>query len=60
MSVDERALASPPTPLPLQRAQLAGLNVWKGCIRYSKPAKIDFAVVEQLLSATRDSTERPC
>ena len=42
------------------RAQLAGLNVGKGCIRYSKPAKIDFVVVEQLLSATRDSAERPC
>jgi uncharacterized protein YdhG (YjbR/CyaY superfamily) len=42
------------------RAQMAGLNVGKGCIRYSKPEKIDFAVVEQLLSATRDSAERPC
>jgi len=39
------------------RAQLAGLSVGKGCIRYSKRAKIDFAVVEQLLSDTRDSTE---
>jgi hypothetical protein len=42
------------------RVQLAGLNVGKRCIRYSKPAKIDFAVVEQLLSATRDLAERPC
>jgi uncharacterized protein YdhG (YjbR/CyaY superfamily) len=42
------------------RAQLAGLNVGKGCIRYSKPEKIDFVVVEQLLSATRDADEWPC
>ena len=42
------------------RAQLAGLSVGKGCIRYSKPEKIDFAVVEQLLIATRDSAAEPC
>jgi len=42
------------------RADLAGLNVGKGCIRYSKPEKIDFAVVEKLLTATRDSAEGPC
>jgi uncharacterized protein YdhG (YjbR/CyaY superfamily) len=42
------------------RAQLAGLSVGKGCIRYSKPEKIDFAVVEQLLIATRDSAAGPC
>ena len=42
------------------RARLAGLSVGKGCIRYSKPEKIDFSVVEQLLIATRDSAEEPC
>jgi uncharacterized protein YdhG (YjbR/CyaY superfamily) len=42
------------------RAQLAGLSVGKGCIRYSKPEKIDFVVVEQLLIATRDSAAEPC
>jgi uncharacterized protein YdhG (YjbR/CyaY superfamily) len=42
------------------RTQLAGLSVGKGCIRYSKPEKIDFVVVEQLLIATRDSAEVPC
>ncbi|HEU5102581.1 MAG TPA: DUF1801 domain-containing protein [Roseiflexaceae bacterium] len=42
------------------RAELAGLNVGKGCIRYSKPEKIDFTVVEKLLVATRDSDEKPC
>jgi hypothetical protein len=42
------------------RAQLAGLSVGKGCIRYSRPEKIDFAVVEQLLIATRDSAAEPC
>jgi len=42
------------------RPQLAGLNVGKGCIRYSKPAKLDFAIVELLLAATRASAEEPC
>jgi hypothetical protein len=34
------------------RHLLKGLNLGKGCIRYSKPEKIDFNVVEKLL---RDS-----
>jgi uncharacterized protein YdhG (YjbR/CyaY superfamily) len=42
------------------RAELAGLNLGKGCIRYSRPEKIDFAVVEKLLTSMRDSDERPC
>ena len=39
---------------------LAGLNVGKGCIRYSKPEKIDFTVVENLLLATLQSTGPIC
>ncbi len=39
---------------------LTGLNVGKGCIRYSKPEKIDFAVVEKLLQATVQSPGPVC
>src|SRR5262249_33182906 len=38
------------------RADLAGLSLGKGCIRYRNPAQIDWNVVERLLSATRIST----
>lgn len=43
-----------------QRQFLQGLSIGKGCIRYPKPARIDFAVVERLLAATRDSTGPVC
>jgi len=39
-----------------QRKLLTGLSVGKGCIRYSRPGKIGFAVVEKLPAATRSST----
>lgn len=42
------------------RGELAGLSLGKGCIRYSRPERIDFAVVEKLLVGMRDSDERPC
>jgi uncharacterized protein YdhG (YjbR/CyaY superfamily) len=42
------------------RDALAGLNVGKGCIRYSRADKIDFDVVRKLLVDTRESTDRPC
>ena len=32
----------------------------KGCIRYSKPEKIDFRIVEMLLKATQESTGEIC
>jgi hypothetical protein len=32
----------------------------KGCIRYSKPEKIDFAVVEKLLVGTLESIHVIC
>lgn len=32
------------------RADLKGLNVGKGCVRYSKPEKINFEIVRKLLS----------
>jgi uncharacterized protein YdhG (YjbR/CyaY superfamily) len=42
------------------REKLKGLSVGKGCIRYSKPEKIDFEVVEKLLSETLKSEEAAC
>ncbi|MBC8159991.1 MAG: DUF1801 domain-containing protein [Roseiflexaceae bacterium] len=42
------------------RPQLQGLNVGKGCIRYTTPAKMDFNVIESLLHATVNSSEKPC
>ncbi len=39
--------------LEAHRALLAGLSVGKGCIRYRRPAQIDFAVVKKLLVSTR-------
>jgi uncharacterized protein YdhG (YjbR/CyaY superfamily) len=42
------------------RDQLKGANVGKGCIRYTKPEKIDFAMVKQLLDATADSDAPVC
>jgi hypothetical protein len=41
-------------------SQLAGLSVGKGCIRYSKPEKMDFKVIESLLRATAETPEDAC
>jgi len=43
-----------------QRPALAGLNVGKGCIRYTKPEKIDYSVVRKMLAATRRSKGPVC
>ncbi|MBK8048062.1 MAG: DUF1801 domain-containing protein [Anaerolineales bacterium] len=37
-----------------------GVSLGKGCIRYSKPERIDFDVVEKLLKATQASTGVIC
>ena len=37
-----------------------GITLGKGCIRYSKPEKIDFKVVERMLKATVESTGEVC
>lgn len=37
-----------------------GVNLGKGCIRYTKPEKIDFQVVEMMLKATRESASKIC
>ncbi len=35
--------------------KVKGVSLGKGCIRYSKPEKIDFKVVEMMLKATQES-----
>lgn len=39
---------------------LTGLSVGKGCIRYAKPEKIEFTVVEKLLQETVQSSGQVC
>ncbi|NOH02129.1 MAG: DUF1801 domain-containing protein [Chloroflexi bacterium] len=38
----------------------AGISRGKGCIRYSKPERVDFTVVESLLKATVRSEGQVC
>jgi uncharacterized protein YdhG (YjbR/CyaY superfamily) len=40
--------------------KIKGVSVGKGCIRYSKPEKIDFKVAEKMLKATVKSTGVVC
>jgi uncharacterized protein YdhG (YjbR/CyaY superfamily) len=42
------------------RAELKGCNIGKGCIRFSKPERIDFDVVEKLLRRTTESKSKAC
>jgi uncharacterized protein YdhG (YjbR/CyaY superfamily) len=42
------------------RSELDGLSLGKGCIRYIRPAQIDWEVVSRLLSDTRDSSDAIC
>jgi uncharacterized protein YdhG (YjbR/CyaY superfamily) len=42
------------------RPMLEGVSLGKGCIRYTMPEKIDFAIVEKLLSDTITSEEEIC
>ena len=37
-----------------------GVSIGKGAIRYSKPERIDFKVVESMLRATQESTGPVC
>lgn len=46
--------------LDAHRSELVTASLGKGCIRYSRPEKLDFAVIERLLIATRESTDSPC
>ena len=43
-----------------QRPALEGANLGKGCIRYSKPEKINFEVVKRLLVDTVTSETEIC
>lgn len=38
------------------RPQFPGVNIGKCCIRFTKPEKIDFAVVERLLRRTAEAS----
>jgi uncharacterized protein YdhG (YjbR/CyaY superfamily) len=42
------------------RAALAGCSIGKGCIRFTRPERIDFDVVASLLRRTVESTEATC
>lgn len=42
------------------RPSLAGLNLGKGCIRYTNPSKIDFEIVKRLLIDTLHSDAEIC
>jgi len=44
----------------LELLKIKGVSVGKGCIRYSKPEKIDFKVVKSMLNATVKSTGVVC
>lgn len=46
--------------LDAHRAALKGISVGKGCIRYTRPDKIDFEVVKQLLVGTYESKSEIC
>lgn len=48
------------TVLNAHRDALVGISVGKGCIRYPKPEKMDFAVIEQLLAAIYESSAAIC
>ena len=37
-----------------------GVSLGKGCIRYSRPERIDFKLVEKMLNATQETTGEVC
>lgn len=42
------------------RGELKGISVGKGCIRYTKPEKIDFTIIQKLLAGTFKSKNTIC
>jgi uncharacterized protein YdhG (YjbR/CyaY superfamily) len=44
----------------LDLLKIKGVSLGKGCIRYSKPEKINFEVVAGMLKATVESTSEVC
>jgi len=43
-----------------EQLKVKGVSFGKGAIRYSKPERIDFNVVESMLRATQESTGEVC
>jgi uncharacterized protein YdhG (YjbR/CyaY superfamily) len=46
--------------LEAHRSELGDLSVGKSCIRFTRPAQIDWDVVARLLVDTRESTDAAC
>ena len=46
--------------LDAHRQELAGINLGKGCIRYTNPKKIDFDLVRRMLEETSASSGPIC
>ena len=46
--------------LDAHRAEFVGASIGKGCIRYTKPEKVDLGAVERLLKATAASNGKVC
>ena len=46
--------------LDAHRHELKGISVGKGAIRYSRPDKIDFEIVQKLLDGTYESEDEIC
>lgn len=42
------------------RAALTGADIGKGCVRFTRPERIDFDVLEQLLQRNVESDTGPC
>ena len=42
------------------KGELKGISTGKGCIRFTKPEKIDFAIVQKLLAGTFRSKNTVC
>jgi uncharacterized protein YdhG (YjbR/CyaY superfamily) len=42
------------------RARLPGASIGKGCIRFTRPDKIDFDVLEKILRRTAKSKSATC
>lgn len=42
------------------KATLKGLSVGKACVRFPAPERMDFALIDRLLAASRDSPDALC
>ena len=42
------------------RRSLLGVSLGKGCVRFTRPQQVDFAVIEELIEASARSQEPPC